>query len=172
MGRPKAIHSLETILARTDEVGECLEWQGIMTHGTPQVRIDRKLLSVRRFIRELQGKSTSAKIFLVPSCGNQKCVRPHHIMDRTMATHMQVMGKLVQHNHPVRVAKLQKAKASERVLDDAGLAVVLGDPRRAQDVADELRVSKSLVNRIRKGTAYRPVSAATNPFSGLMFQGQ
>lgn len=171
MGRPKAIHTLETILARTDEVGECLEWQGIMNNKTPQVRIDGKLLTVRRFIRDLQGKPASANVFLVPSCGNQKCVHPDHIMDRTRAKHMQVMGKLVQHNHPVRVAKLQKAKASERVLDDNGLAVVLTDPRRAQDVADELRVSKSLVNRIRKGTAYRQVSAATNPFSGLMFQG-
>lgn len=171
MGRPKAIHNLETILARTDEVGQCLEWQGIMTHGTPQVRINGKLLSVRRFIRALQGKPTSANVFLVPSCGNSKCVLPDHIMDRTKAKHMQLIGKLVQHNHPVRVAKLQKVKASERVLDDKGLAVVLTDPRCAQDVADELRVSKSLVNRIRKGTAYRQVNAAENPFSGLIFRG-
>jgi hypothetical protein len=172
MPRPKVIHTLETILARTDAVGQCLEWQGIMSHGTPQIRIDRKLLSVRRVIRDLQGNPATVDVFLAPSCCNSKCVHPEHIMDRSTAKHMQVMGKLVKHNHPVRIAKLQKAKASERALDDEGLAVVLSDPRRAQDVADELRVSKSLVNRIRRGTAYRQVSASKNPFSGLIFQGQ
>ena len=168
MGRPKVIQTLETILARTDEVGECLEWQGIMHNGTPQIRIDRKLLSVRRAIRELQGKPASSSVFLATSCGNPKCVHPDHIMARTKTQHMQAMGKLIQHNHPVRIAKLQKAKASERKLDATGLALVLTDPRRAQDVAEELNVSKSLVTRIRRGEAYRQVSAASNPFAGLM----
>ncbi len=168
MGRPKVIQTLETILARTDEVGECLEWQGITHNGTPQIRIDRKLRTVRRVIRELQGKPASPSVFLATSCGNPKCVHPDHIMARTKTQHMQAMGKLIQHNHPVRIAKLQKAKASERKLDATGLALVLTDPRRAQDVADELSVSKSLVTRIRRGEAYRQVSAASNPFAGLM----
>jgi hypothetical protein len=172
MGRPKVIHTFETILARTDEVGDCLEWQGIMSHGTPQIRIDRKLLSVRRVIREMQGKPASADAFLASSCGNKKCVNPEHIAARTKSQHMQAMSKLINHNHPVRIAKLQKAKASERVLDDEGLAMVMTDPRRAQDVAEQLSVSKSLVNRIRRGTAYRQVNASMNPFSGLIFQGQ
>lgn len=168
MARPKVIQTLETILARTDEVGECLEWQGIMRNGTPQIRIDRKLLSVRRVIRGLQGNPVSAKMFLATSCCNQKCVHPDHIMARTKTQHMQAMGKLVQHNHPVRIAKLQKVKASERKLDATGLALVLTDPRRAQDVADELSVSKSLVTRIRRGDAYRQVNATANPFAGLI----
>lgn len=97
MGRPKVIQTLETILARTDEVGECLEWQGIMHNGTPQIRIDRKLLSVRRAIRERKGNPAGPTVFLAPSCGNQKCVRPEHIMARTKTQHMLAMGKLIQH---------------------------------------------------------------------------
>jgi len=168
MGRPKVIHTLETILARTDEVGNCMEWQGIMHNGTPQIRIDRKLLSVRRVIREMQGKPAADDVFLATSCGNPKCVHPDHIMARTKTQHMQSMGKLVQHNHPVRIAKLQKSKAAERKIDASGLALVLTDPRRAQDVADELSVSKSLVTRIRRGECYRQVNATANPFAGLM----
>jgi hypothetical protein len=168
MGRPKVLHTLETILARTDEVGDCMEWQGIMHNGTPQIRIDRKLRTVRRVIREMQGKPASPMMFLATSCGNPKCVHPDHIMDRTMNQHMRAMGKLIKHNHPVRIAKLQAAKAAERKIDAEGLALVLTDPRRAQDVADELSVSKSLVTRIRRGEAYRQVSASANPFAGLM----
>ncbi len=50
----------------------------------------------------------------------------------------------------------------------AGLAIIRTDDRKAEDVARELGVSKSLVKKIRRGEAYREVNAAINPFAGLM----
>jgi hypothetical protein len=169
MGRKKIVQTIDTIMARTDEVGDCLEWQGIMANNsTPQIRIDRKLFSVRRVIREMIGNAAKPGNFLAVSCGNPKCVKPDHIIERTPQQHMTAMAALVQHNHPIRIAKLQKAKRHERVVSDEGLLLIRTDSRKAEDVARELGVSKSLVNRIRRGDCYREVRASNNPFAGLM----
>ena len=168
MGRKKVIQTLDTILARTDEVGECLEWQGIMANATPQIRIDRKLLSVRRVIRELLGRQAKTGNFLAASCGNSKCVKPEHIIEHTQRQHMKAITSKVDHNHPVRIAKLQKAKQHLRVVSDEALMMIRSDSRSGKVVASELGVSKSLVNKIRRGECYRDVRASSNPFAGLM----
>lgn len=168
MSRPKVIQTLATVLARTDEVGECLEWQGIMANATPQIRIDRKMRMVRRVIREFQGKPPRAGNFLAASCGNPKCVRPEHIVERTPSQHMYVMAVNVEHNHPLRIARLQKAAEDRRILDEQGLLMILTDGRTARELAAELGCSKSLVNKVRRGAAYRQVNATANPFVGLL----
>lgn len=168
MGRPKIVQTIESILARTDEVGECLEWQGIMGHSTPQIRIDRRLLTVRRVIREMLGRPAKPGNFLAPSCGNPKCVKPEHIIERQPHQHMKVMAGKIDHNHPIRVAKLQKAKAHLRVVSEAGLTLIRSDDRKAEEVARELGVSKSLVTKIRRGDCYRDIRASSNPFAGLL----
>lgn len=166
MSRPKIVQTTDSILARTDDVGECLEWRGIMGNTTPQIRIDRKLLSVRRVLRELAGRPAKEGNFLTASCGNAKCVNPEHIMERTPREHMRVMVKAVDHNHPIRIAKLQRSKRHMRAVTDDGLAMIRNGDRRADDLARELGVSKSLVNKIRRGDCYKDVAA--NPFAGLM----
>lgn len=168
MARPTIVQTLDTILARTDEVGECLEWQGMMVNGTPLIRIARKMLTVRRVIREMLGQPAGQKNYLTTSCGNPKCVRPDHIVERTRVQHMRHIASMVDHNHPLRVAKLQRFKAHTRKVSDEGLAIIRGDDRKAEDIAIELGISKSLVNKIRRGQAYRQVTATANPFAGLM----
>lgn len=168
MPRPTIIQTLETIMARTDEVGECLEWQGMIRNGTPLIRIARKMHTVRRFIRDMLGNPAAEGNYLAPACENPKCVKPDHIIERTRAQHMKRIASMVDHNHPIRIAKLQKAKAHQRVVNDDGLVMIRTDDRKAEDVARELGVSKSLVKKIRRGEAYRQVSAVSNPFAGLM----
>lgn len=168
MPRPTVTQTLETILARTDEVGDCLEWQGMNKNGTPLIRIARKMHTVRRVIREMLGIPAAEGNYLAASCANPKCVNPEHIIERTRAQHMKRIASMVDHNHPIRIAKLQKSKAHKRVVSDEGLAIILNDNRKSEDVARELGVSKSLVKKIRRGEAYRQVSAAVNPFAGLM----
>jgi hypothetical protein len=145
-----------------------MEWQGFSANSTPQIKIDRKVFSVRRVIRELMGQPAKPQDFLVPSCANAKCVNPRHIKERTQEQHMLEMVKRVDHNNPLRIARLQKSKQHMRVLDDAGVALIRADSRKAQDLADELGCSKSLVNSIRRGVGYRQVNASANPFAGLM----
>ena len=168
MGRPKVTHTLDTILARTDEVGDCLEWQGIMGNGTPQIRIDRKLLMVRRVIREMLFRPAMLGNFLAPSCGNPRCVKPDHIVERSPQQHMKNIAAKVDQRSPTRIAKLQKSKAHLRVVDAAGLVLIRTDSRSAKHIAKEIGCSKSLVSRIRRGDGYREVNASMNPFAGLM----
>lgn len=168
MPRPTITQTLDTIMARTDEVGDCLEWQGMIRNGTPLIRIARKMHTVRRIIRDMLGSPAAEGNYLAPSCGNPKCVKPEHIIERTKAQHMKRIASLVDHNHPIRIAKLQKSKRHLRVVSDEGLAIIRSDSRKAEDVARELGVSKSLVKKIRRGDAYREVSAVSNPFAGLM----
>jgi hypothetical protein len=168
MPRPTIIQTLDTIMARTDEVGDCLEWQGMIRNGTPLIRIARKMHTVRRVIRDMLGNPAAEGNYLAPACQNPKCVKPDHIIERTKSQHMKRIGHMVDHNHPIRIAKLQKAKAHQRVVSAAGLAMIRTDDRKAEDVARELGVSKSLVKKIRRGEAYREVNAAINPFAGLM----
>lgn len=168
MPRPTIVQTLDSIMARTDEVGDCLEWQGMIRNGTPQIRIARKMHTVRRVIRDLLGNPAAEGNYLAPSCGNPKCVKPDHIIERTRAQHMKRIASLVDHNHPIRITKLQKIKAHARKVNEDGLAMIRTDDRKAEDVARELGVSKTLVNKIRRGQAYREVNAAANPFAGLM----
>jgi hypothetical protein len=169
MGRPKAVHTLATILARTDEVGDCLEWQGIMAaSGTPLVKIHRRLLTVRRVIRDMQGRPAKEGNFLAPSCGNPRCVRPEHIVERTPRQHAKQMAALVDHQSPLRIARLQKVNAHKRALSAEDVAKVRSDSRSAAVVAHELGCSKTLVSSIRRGEAYRQISAAENPFAQLL----
>lgn len=166
---PRVTHTLQTILARTDEIGECLEWQGITaTQGTPMIKIDGKLLTVRRVIREMLGRPAGTNRFLATSCGNQRCVRPEHIVERTAREHAKRMSMLSDHSSPMRIAKLQAANAHKRVLSAEAASVARSDSRSATEVARELGCSKSLINSIRRGEAYRQVSAAQNPFAQLI----
>lgn len=169
MGRPKVIHTLDTILARTDEVGECLEWQGITaSSGAPLVKFDGKLMTVRRVIRQLQGKPAVEGNFLAPSCGNPRCIKPAHIVERTPSQHAKQMSACIDFRSPLRIARLQKATAHKRVVSEEGLALIRSDARTAEEVARELGCSKSLVSKIRRGEAYRQVNASANPFAQLL----
>ncbi len=166
---PRVTHTLQTILARTDEVGECLEWQGFTSaDGAPQVKIDGKLLMVRRVIREMLDKPAAPGHFLAPSCGNARCVHPEHVVERTARQHAQRMAASVTRNSPTRIARLQRANKHKRALSDEGLELARHDPRSAAAVARELGCSRDLVSSIRNGRAYRQVSAAENPFAQLI----
>ena len=158
-------HTLETLLARTVEVGECYEWQGYVKNGTPQVSHGGKMMTVRRLMHELQGKSVKG-YFLSPGCDNPLCVNPAHTVVRTTAAHLRRMNKNVNKGGLMRVARLQHAARGRRKLTDEQVIQIRVDPRPSRAVAAEHGVSKALVCSIRRGDARRLI--ATNPFAGLM----
>jgi hypothetical protein len=167
MGRPKAVHTLESVLARTTEVGDCLEWQGFMQDGrTPLIKVHNRLVTVRRFIRELQGEPAAPGRFLSASCGNQRCVNPDHILERTSRQHARYIASCVNMRSPVRIVKLQRMNAHRRALTDEQVQVVRTDPRSATALAREFGCSKSVICDIRNGKTYRQVAA--NPWDQLL----
>lgn len=168
MPPPKVIHTVESVLARAHEIGDCMEWGGYLCSGVPNMTVNRRCRPVRRFLLELLGRPARPGSFVGTTCGNPLCVNPEHIIERSMFHHMRRASKLVDHNCPVRIAKLQKHAAVRGILSKDDVLKILNDPRCAREVAEEIGCSKSLVTRVRRGQAYRQVNASVNPFAGLM----
>lgn len=166
--KPITAQTIESLLARTEEVGECMEWQGYVGNGSPQVSHNGRVTTVRKLMRELQGKPTGKGVFTGVNCGNPLCVNPDHLVDRNMRQHGQMMASRIDYTSPVRTAKLQRAAAGRRKISAEGIAIALSDPRPAAQLAPELGVHRSLIARIRRGQAHRQVNASINPFAGLM----
>lgn len=166
--KQRAKHTIDSLLARTVEVGDCMEWQGYTANNSPQVSKNGKMITVRKLIRQLQGVEVAKGTFTSAKCGNPKCVNPEHFTDRTMKQHAKFMSGRIDFQSPIRIAKLQKSAQPRRKISVEGVAAALGDQRSCAAVADEFGVHKSLISKIRRGVAHRQVSSSVNPFAGLM----
>ena len=168
---PRKVHTVESLRARTIEVGDCWEWQGYSAHGTPQVfnRVDgskRRMYSVRRLFRELITGQPQPDGFYSVSCGNAECVNPDHVLYRNDRNHFKSMGRKVA-NNPVRSMKLSqyhrnngKAKLDEQKAQEIRLSNESGPV-----LAARYGVNRSLISSIRRGKIWKCLS---NPFRGLI----
>lgn len=169
MSKQKTIHTLETLLRRTTEEGDCMLWDGYLGNGTPMVYHDGKLIQVRKLVLILtnvppRGQYTTCR------CGDPLCVAPQHIVQRTTKEQHRLMGLRVSKsatNH-ARIAKITKARRSK-------LAKI------TQEQANEIRVSsesgpvlgarygitKSQVRNIKIGRSWSTALDFGNPFAGL-----
>lgn len=166
--RAKTYHTLDTLMKRTEEVGECIEWQGYFQNKVPFTQHGERFMSVRRLILELNGTEVPENMYAKSSCGNPDCVNPNHIVLVSRKQHSKAMASKVKHNSPIRLAKLVKSAQSRRVLTDDQVMQALMDNRTCAEIAREFEVSKSLISKIRRGRSNRMVKAMNNPFSGLM----
>lgn len=171
MAKPITIHTLESLLAQTIEVGECMEWQGYYATGkyTPYVYHEGKMIAVRKLLAMLTGRDLSNCVYFASSCDNWRCVNPAHIVGRASWQHLNRMSGLVDHGAAQRVAKLQEvARARVGKLTEAGAEAIRLDDRPLVVVAADYGISKSLVSKVKTGRAWRQVSASVNPWGGLM----
>lgn len=176
MAKPITYHTVESLLAKTVEVGDCLEWQGYYATDkyVPYVCHGGKMQAVRKVLCELTGRETpSGKVFFGVSCGNWRCVTPEHIVARQSHQHMNRMTKqsVKVAQAPARKAKLQAAARKRdncKIKDEAMIDAIKADPRSCKAVADELGVSKTVVARYRRGTSGVSRDARINPWAGLL----
>jgi hypothetical protein len=168
MKRSKTVHTLESLMARTVEVGDCLEWTGYFQNGSPFVVSGGVKWLVRRLIRHLEGQVLSSGVHMGTHCDNQKCIKSEHLAERSKTRHMSMIARKVDYQHPLRISKLQKAAESRRVLSDENLNLIRLDTRSCAAIANDFGVSKSLIANIRRGKSRKVVNASINPFAGLM----
>jgi hypothetical protein len=163
------VHTIESLLARTEEVGDCLEWQGYTQNLSPQVSHNNKMRTVRQLIAELQGFEIKGMMF-VAKCGNPRCVNPEHIQAMTVKQHTAYACSKVDMSHPVRVQKLRLAAQARGLckIPEDELGAIFLDPRSCSEVAADYGVSKSLIARKRRKFSGPKVSAQINPFAQLM----
>jgi hypothetical protein len=169
MSKPRTVHTLESLMARTVEDGDCLLWQGYITNKTPQVGAypdgKKTMVSVRKLMRELQTGKPQPKGSYGNTCGKYACVNPDHTIWKSEAVHMKAMAKkrrvtnvtaskLRQYRVETGQAKLCESEAQEiRLSSESGPVL-----------AKRFGVSKSWVNKIKRGEVWRVLSS---PWQGL-----
>ena len=166
MSKPKTIHTVESLLARSTEEGECHLWDGYSTNKTPMVHQDGKMRAVRRVLLDLLGVEVRGK-YLATSCGNPLCINPEHISQRTEKMHVMRMAKNAHKGaaavrHQIGVLKWRRANPLK--INEEIAAAIRADDRHPVEVAQHYGVSKSLVFKIRRGDMWRDNS---NPFIAL-----
>lgn len=163
-------HTIESLKARTVEEGDCWLWQGYKANGTPQVSHPRpgftsKMYSVRRLMRDLVTGKPTPDGHYVTRCDNSDCVNPQHVLFRSDEQHMKIIGRTT--GNLTRSMKLRKfrisighAKLSEQIAQEIRLSNESGPA-----LAQRYGVDKSLISKVRRGTAWRVLAS---PFAGLM----
>lgn len=169
MSRARAIHTVESLKARTIEEGECWLWQGYVANNTPQVNaiVDgkKKMVSVRRLLRELVTGQAQPEGSFGHTCGNPLCVNPDHAIWRGKEAHMRAMARK-RTVGPVTASKLRKYRVESGLakLDESKAQEIRQSPESGPVLAERYGVSRSWINKIRRGEAWRLL---TSPFRGL-----
>lgn len=167
--RQRKVHTLDTLLACTQEVGDCLEWTGnCMNKGHPVVNHDGKQWMVRRLVLTLTGKHIKSRYVVGTTCGNRRCINPAHLVQLSPQRRMVVMARASAATHSqarsCKVAKTKRAGPQAKLTDDQVRAIRAGtESQRA--TAALYGVSQHLIASIRLGRRRRDFS---NPFAGLI----
>lgn len=159
--------TLEAILERCIEDGDCLIWQGAMSHGTrPTARIDgtRKTVGVRRLLLELNGIDPGRnRVF--PTCGNQACLNHEHLKPMKHAAMLKLVARQTGYARSVtRNAKIAASKRKRSPLTPEMVAEIRSSPESGRAVARRLGLCQATVQAIRAHDTWRDYA---NPFFQL-----
>ena len=166
--RQLLVYTLETLLARADEVGECLEWNGGYTpNGHPCTKHEGKPWLVRRLVLVLSGTGLKPGHVVATHCNNLRCIHPGHLLQRSQQQHLVLMGKAGRQNEHARSAKIAATKraSGQAKLTEAQVREIRASTGTLRDLAARYGVNKSRINGIRLGRMWKDFS---NPFAGLM----
>ena len=159
---------LNRLRKRSDEVGDCWEWNGAMqsTTGVPVLRYDGRAQPVRRAIAlemglPLQGKLATCK------CVNMRCVNPDHV---TTVTRQQLQKRTAKVNslnlNQARCRKLAQSARRNGKLNETQVAEIRAiEGMRQRDIAALYGITQSTVSAIRRGAKWKDYS---NPYLQLM----
>ena len=168
MTRARAIHTTESLLARTVEEGDCRLWTGFATNRTPLVCEDGRMVPVRRVLSRLAGRDDGAAYYAA-ACGNPLCVEQEHTVARTHKQHMRVMGKTASTGAgaAARRARITAARrARGDVVPDDVVQAILASNESGPVLAARYGISRSTVNNYRSARIGR--TAGNNPFAALI----
>lgn len=168
MSKPKRVHTLESLMAMTEEVGDCVEWSAYFQSRTPMVFHSGKMESVRKLIRMFHNKPVYPNQYLGVTCNNWRCVKEKHIAQRVLTKHMQNMQKQSENSKALKVTKIRmgarKRPASKMTEDKVNM--IRMDERSASKIAADYGVSRSLIQKIRANKLW--VVMSDNPFAWMM----
>ncbi len=166
-----AIQTIKSIEAKCEIENNCWIWQGYTANKSPYISHEGKMQSVRKLIYIWSGKTIQPQYkYFASRCRNPLCVSPMHVAARTQKMQSSIMAKSVQHNAKSRIMKLQKlARSRPNVkLDEQKARAICNDERSCLAISIDYGVSKSLISKVKRGQGWKDLSAASNPWQGLL----
>lgn len=175
MTRKKTFQTLELLMKRTIEEGECWLWQGYSHNKTPQVSHGGKMMPVRRVFSLLLDKNYPEGGFITVKCGNQMCVNPDHARHYTLKKFSAYRAKkaaesyLGNHMRAVKIQQYKRATSAKLTQEQADAIRISTEPSRVEAV--KYGVDKTVICRIRANKSWVNLSAINNPFAALIRKG-
>lgn len=163
--RGVVVHTIGSLMARTEEVGDCREWTGCLQNGVPFVTSSGKRWLVRRLILSLQGREIAADQYAVPRCGNPLCVNPMHIQVRSEKLHLKKCGETPPRS--IRQKSIKLAEYSRKHRSHLTMEVareIRLSPLSGPELAKAYDCCRSTVSKIRRGQSW---AEHTGVFGGL-----
>ncbi len=163
MGQQRIIYTLETLLARCDEVGECMEWTGYYNStGHPFLRHDGGQWLARRLAYVLNGGHLPAGYVLANGCGNPRCILPAHCIKETKTTHLANLSKIGKTGGIPRLAATLHPRPGMTMELARALRT---EPGTITDKAKRHHLPLDVVSDVVQGDAWKQYS---HPFAGLL----
>jgi hypothetical protein len=163
--KPKTVQTMESLLNRTVEEGDCLLWTGYVGNMVPQVSHGGNVVAVRRLMLKLLGKELRPGDHASTKCRNPLCVHPDHISHRNKQQHAAAMSKSSNRNDFMRAAKVAASKRKNSKLTMEQAREIRMSQESGPVLAARFGINKEWVNRIKRGDAWREYGGS--PFAGL-----
>jgi hypothetical protein len=171
MTRTNTFHTVESLKAKTIEVGDCWEWQGYLaSKRVPQVCHGGNMHSVRRLFSDLMGLGYPEGGYIVPKCENKACVYfahfKHYTKEKFAVFRSKRAAKSVSGNRmrSIKISAIKRATTAKLTQEQADAIRLSTRPSREEGAI--YGVDKTVICRIRAGKSW--VNHAGNPFAGLM----
>ena len=167
-------------MALAEEVGDCLEWQGLFSNrGKNQPSIKARLpgktysdnLSVPRLLWEAEHGPIPVGKWVYRKCCNNACVCLEHLAIGTRKDLMRARRKAGTTQHApttliaLTLAARRRATAINTDADARKVRELLAEGMKRASVAEATGVSLDMVNDIARGKAWRDLSS---PWAGLV----
>lgn len=158
-------HTRARITSRTEEVGDCIEWQGGLNGaGHPTISAYGGPKLVRRLLAADAGLQITNKKLRM-TCGNDRCVRVEHMQATTHQRLMALVGASGALSSPGKRANCALARQRRAKLDAETVAAIRASDEPGTAWARRLGVSTSAIYQARNGESWRNTLGV---FAGLM----
>lgn len=160
-------YTMDKVLAKCDEEGECLIWKGSRgRRGEPILRYSKnKACCLRGVVAHLSGHRKAGQPGVWGTkCQTPGCVAPGHLVCRSRGENAKVKVQAL----PEAVRRLQsvaKARSQARKVPIEDIPLIKGSTEPTSVLMERYGCSKTLINRYRRE---QHVTLTASPWAGLL----